>query len=79
MERNSRKYGLLLIAFIMQASCLLAQKQKSVSNFFSADNKLIQYTGRIDFTHKKQPRYWQPGVYVKAKVFRLVLQCDCKR
>jgi lysophospholipase L1-like esterase len=33
---------------------------------FTADNPLIQYTGRIDFSNPKAPRYWMPGVYVKA-------------
>lgn len=36
-------------------------------NFFAADNPLIQYTGRIDFSNPKLPRFWQPGVYIKAK------------
>ena len=35
--------------------------------FYSADNNLIQYTGRIDFTDPKLPRFWQPGVSIKAK------------
>lgn len=33
----------------------------------SADNKNIQYTGRIDFTNPKKPKFWTAGVYVKAK------------
>jgi lysophospholipase L1-like esterase len=36
-------------------------------NFFAADNPNIQYTGRIDFTDKKLPRFWQPGVFITAK------------
>ena len=35
--------------------------------FFAADNPFIQYTGRIDFTDPKLPRFWQPGVYITAK------------
>ncbi|HEY4786691.1 MAG TPA: hypothetical protein VIH57_11605, partial [Bacteroidales bacterium] len=31
------------------------------------DNPNIQYTGRIDFTNPKAPRFWTPGVYIKAK------------
>lgn len=27
---------------------------------------MFQYTGRIDFSKPDMPRYWQPGVYVKA-------------
>jgi len=36
-------------------------------NFFAADNSNIQYTGRIDFTNPKLPRFWQPGVYIQTK------------
>ena len=36
-------------------------------HFFEADNPMFQYVGRIDFSHKKQPRFWSPGVYIKAK------------
>lgn len=34
---------------------------------FEADNPLFQYTGRIDFSNKKMPRFWSPGVYITAK------------
>ncbi len=51
--------------FFMLAS--FAQNKSETSHFFAADNQLIQYVGRIDFTNKKLPRYWQPGVYVKAR------------
>jgi hypothetical protein len=32
-----------------------------------ADNINIQYTGRIDFTDPEKPRFWSPGVYIKAR------------
>lgn len=35
--------------------------------FFPADYPFIQYTGRIDFSNPKLPRFWQPGVYITAK------------
>jgi hypothetical protein len=35
--------------------------------WIGADNPNIQYTGRIDFSNPKAPRFWNPGVYVKAK------------
>ena len=38
-------------------------QQKSLS-FFAADHPYINYTGRIDFTDTKLPRFWQPGVYM---------------
>ncbi|MEO7768894.1 MAG: hypothetical protein ABIS01_15800, partial [Ferruginibacter sp.] len=34
---------------------------------FEADNPLFQYTGRIDFSNPKKPRFWSPGVYINAK------------
>lgn len=33
-------------------------------NYYLADNPLIQYTGRIDFSNPKLPRFWNPGVYI---------------
>jgi hypothetical protein len=35
--------------------------------FFPADDPNIQYTGRIDFSNPKQPRFWTAGVYIQAK------------
>jgi hypothetical protein len=57
--------GLLGIAACIFQSPIYAQ-QKSIS-FFSADHPYIQYTGRIDFTDAKLPRFWQPGVYITIK------------
>lgn len=34
-------------------------------NFYAADNPLIQYTGRMDFSNPKAPRFWAPGTYIK--------------
>lgn len=36
-------------------------------NFFPGDHPNIQYTGRIDFTNAKLPRFWQPAVYIEIK------------
>jgi hypothetical protein len=35
--------------------------------YFRADNRLIRYTGRIDFSNLLAPRCWSPGVYIEAK------------
>lgn len=43
-----------------------AEQRKSLT-FFKADNPYIQYTGRIDFSNPLLPRFWAPGVYIKAK------------
>jgi lysophospholipase L1-like esterase len=40
---------------------------KDSLQLFAADNPLFQYSGRIDFSNPRAPRYWMPGVYVKAK------------
>lgn len=53
-------FGVLFIISVF------AQAQNA-STFFEADNKLIQYTGRIDFSNAKMPRFWQPGVYIQAR------------
>lgn len=38
-----------------------------VPSLIAADNINIQYTGRIDFTNPKKPKFWNPGIYAKAK------------
>jgi lysophospholipase L1-like esterase len=37
------------------------------ARFFPADNKSLQYFGRVDFTDRKKPKLWAPGTYIKAK------------
>jgi lysophospholipase L1-like esterase len=50
--------------FILNVQHLMAQIiHADEMNFFAADDKNIQYTGRINFANPKLPRYWQPGVY----------------
>lgn len=44
-----------------------SKKEKYSFSFFAADHPFIQYTGRIDFTNPKLPRFWQPGVYITTK------------
>ncbi|HVS93221.1 MAG TPA: SGNH/GDSL hydrolase family protein [Mucilaginibacter sp.] len=34
---------------------------------FKANNANFQYYGRIDFSDPLRPRFWAPGVYIKAK------------
>jgi hypothetical protein len=36
-------------------------------NFYKACDSLIQYYGRIQKTNPDLPRFWSPGVYIKAK------------
>lgn len=46
-----------------QESTLSPQQKLS---FYSANDKKFQYTGRIDFTNPSLPRFYSPGVYIKA-------------
>jgi lysophospholipase L1-like esterase len=55
----------IFASLLFQSTVLHAQE--STLSFFGADNPNIQYTGRIDFTNPKLPRFWQPGVYITAK------------
>lgn len=60
-------FSFLVISFCVYAKNPLDVIKKDNLNFFAADNSFIQYTGRIDFTNPKLPRYWQPGVYITIK------------
>ncbi len=37
------------------------------SRFFPADNPRFRFTGRVDFSNPRQPRFWAPGVYIQAR------------
>lgn len=53
-----------LFILLFNASFLLSfatGKEK----FYKADNALIQYTGRIDFSNPERPKFYAPGVYLK--------------
>lgn len=52
--------------FILNYTTVLAIHEKAM-HFFSAENKNIQYTGRVAFTNGERPRFWQPGVYITAR------------
>ena len=62
LRRTLQRPVILLSIF---AACLFQSKihaqQKSLS-FFEADHPYIQYTGRIDFTNPKLPRFWHPDL-----------------
>ncbi|MXV50969.1 acetyl xylan esterase [Pedobacter sp. HMF7647] len=46
----------------------ITRAKQNVINFYRADNPLITYTGRVDFTDKMKPRFWAPGVYVQFSI-----------
>ena len=61
LRRSVQRPVILLSIFALfsfQCKTLTAQ-QNSIS-FFAADHPNIQYTGRIDFSNPKLPRFWQP-------------------
>lgn len=60
-----RIYILCCLFSTLQLTAQEKIKQAAL-HFFSADNPYIQYTGRIDFSNKMLPRFWQPGVNINV-------------
>ena len=61
-----------LVSFAVMAVLTLTafrpiEKRQPKTRLFEADDKRFQYTGRIDFSNPKLPKFWAPGVYIKAK------------
>jgi len=52
---------------LLHAGISATQTPNQSVSFFAADNKNIQYVGRIDFANPKKPKFWAPGVYIKSK------------
>src|SRR6185437_3956457 len=72
------KKGICFLVILLSVNALFAQKGISISiensaaaenakSFYSADDSMIQYVGRIQNTNPAFPRFWMPGVYLKAK------------
>src|SRR5688500_288680 len=66
--------GPFVLAMFFLLACGTASGQVNLNyvksdtaRFFPADNKSLQYVGRVDFTDRKKPRLWAPGTYIKAK------------
>ncbi|QJW89853.1 SGNH/GDSL hydrolase family protein [Spirosoma taeanense] len=60
--------NILILVFLFMSVVGFAQPkavQPSV-RFIPADDPAIQYTGRIDFSNPKRPRFWAAGVYIRA-------------
>ena len=63
----------LLFTLIAALGCAtaLAQRPAPMSTpaekLFGADNKNLQYIGRVDLANPKRPRFWSPGVYLTAR------------
>ncbi|MEO5909247.1 MAG: SGNH/GDSL hydrolase family protein [Pelobium sp.] len=56
------KRYIFTIIFSALSFCSFAGEK---DNFYKADNSLIQYTGRIDFSNPELPRFYASGVYLK--------------
>jgi hypothetical protein len=54
----------LVLAVFFEWGC---SKKSSSPTFYAANDSLIQYTGRIDFSNSKKPRIWAPGAYLKVR------------
>jgi hypothetical protein len=53
---------------VLLSTLLVACGQKdNPPTLFKASNSKLQYVGRIDLSNPELPRYWAPGVYVKAR------------
>jgi hypothetical protein len=58
---------LLFLLLILSVQVAFAKPKAPYLKLFKANNKAIQYFGRIDFSDPMKPRFWSPGVYIKAK------------
>jgi Carbohydrate esterase 2 N-terminal len=61
---------LAVVAFFVAVEChaqVVQPPTPAVKNVFPASHRHIQYTGRVDFSVPKKPKFWAPGVYIQAK------------
>src|ERR1700761_1383900 len=58
---------LLFLCLLLLSQAAFAKVEKPVLKLFKADDQRIQYFGRIDFSNALKPRFWAPGVYIRAK------------
>ncbi|MFB9863495.1 SGNH/GDSL hydrolase family protein [Rufibacter immobilis] len=57
----------LFLVCLTLPACKTSAPAAQTPVLFEADHPYIQYTGRIDFSNPKAPRFWTPGVYITAK------------
>lgn len=60
-------FGLCCAAAAALSFVRPAAAGKEKISLFTADDSRIQYTGRIDFSNPKLPRFWAGGVYITAR------------
>lgn len=57
-----------LFSCLLILICFGAATAKTIEpTLYTADNANFQYVGRIDFSNKLKPRFWSPGVYIRAR------------
>jgi len=59
-----------LVRTLLISICLLItfqSKSQIALTLYGADHPNFQYVGRIDFSDPLAPKFWNPGVYIKAK------------
>src|ERR1700744_6387390 len=56
-----------IYCFIIALIAFNAAARRSGPQFFRADDRHINYIGRVDLSDPARPRFWSPGVYVQAK------------
>jgi len=57
----------LTLLILLLTSFTVAKANRPALKLYKADDKNIQYFGRVDFTYPLQPRFWAPGVYIIGK------------
>ncbi|MBO9658415.1 MAG: hypothetical protein J7527_06285 [Chitinophagaceae bacterium] len=50
---------------LMITACNSCEKKNFSRIWYQPNDTLIRYTGRIDFTDRAKPKFWQPGVYIE--------------
>jgi Carbohydrate esterase 2 N-terminal/GDSL-like Lipase/Acylhydrolase family len=67
MPSTIKQISLVLFFPLLSFLSLHSTAQQANLFFYPADHSYIQYTGRIDFSNPKLPRFWQPGVYISIR------------
>lgn len=57
----------VILSMIQLFGCSSLQKQPEQLSLYKPDNRLIRYTGRIDFQNPAKPRLAGAGAYIRAK------------
>jgi hypothetical protein len=66
LEYCARHLACIIVLCVALFAATRSWGQQGQHIFYSPEHPAIQYTGRIDFTNPKLPRFWQPGVYIEA-------------